>query len=61
MFKKNWKKVKKVVNIIKKLHSVLHKHSLFTTSGIILETEGSIQKIQKRELFHYKKVKKGTH
>ena len=28
--------------------------------GIILETEGSIQKIQKRALFHYKTVKKGT-
>ena len=27
---------------------------------IILETEGSVQKIQKRGLFHYKKVKKGT-
>ena len=29
-------------------------------AGIILETEGSIPKIQKRALFHYKKVKKGT-
>ena len=28
--------------------------------GIILETEGSIQKTQKRALFHYKTVKKGT-
>ena len=27
-------------------------------SGIILENEGSIQKIQKRELFHYEKVKR---
>ena len=29
-------------------------------SGVILETEGSIWKIQKRTLFHYSKVKKGT-
>ena len=29
-------------------------------SGIILETEGSIRKIQKRVFFQYKKVKKGT-
>ena len=29
-------------------------------SGIILETKCSIRKIQKRALFHYKKVKKGT-
>ena len=29
-------------------------------AGVILETEGSIQKIQKRALFHYKTVKKGT-
>ena len=29
-------------------------------TGIILETEGSVQKILKRALFHYKKVKKGT-
>ena len=27
-------------------------------TGIILETEGSVQKILKRALFHYKKVKK---
>ena len=26
----------------------------------IVETEGSVRKIQKRALFHYKKVKKGT-
>ena len=31
-----------------------------TVPGVILETEGSVQKIQKRALFHYKKVKKGT-
>ena len=30
------------------------------TTGIILETEGSVQKILKGALFHYKKVKKGT-
>ena len=29
-------------------------------SEVILETEGSIQKTQKRALFHYKTVKKGT-
>ena len=29
-------------------------------SGVILETEGSIQKTQKKSLFHYKTVKKGT-
>ena len=29
-------------------------------SGNILETEGSARKIQKRALFYYKKVKKGT-
>ena len=29
-------------------------------SGVILETEGSVRKIQKRALFQYKKVKKGT-
>ena len=29
-------------------------------TGIILETVGGVQKIQKRALFHYKKVKKGT-
>ena len=30
------------------------------TSGVILETEGSVQKIQKRALFHYEKMyKKG--
>ena len=28
--------------------------------GVISETEGSFQKIQKRALFHYKKVKKGA-
>ena len=29
-------------------------------ADIILETEGSVRKIQKRALLHYKKVKKGT-
>ena len=33
---------------------------MMSITMIILETEGSIQKIQKRVLFHYKKVKKGT-
>ena len=32
----------------------------WTNTGVILETEGSIWKIQNRALFHYKKVKKGT-
>ena len=31
-----------------------------TMTGVILETEGSVWKIQKRALFHYKTVKKGT-
>ena len=30
------------------------------STGVILETEGSVWKIQKRALFHYKKIKKGT-
>ena len=30
------------------------------TTGIILETEGSVQKILKGALFHYKRVKKCT-
>ena len=29
-------------------------------TGVILETEGSVWKIQKGALFHYKTVKKGT-
>ena len=29
-------------------------------SGVTLETEGSFRKIQKRALFHYEKVEKGT-
>ena len=29
-------------------------------TGVILETEGSIRKIQKRALFYYKTVRKGT-
>ena len=29
-------------------------------AGVVLETEGSTWKIQKRALFHYKEVKKGT-
>ena len=28
--------------------------------GVVLETEGSVRKMQKRTLFHCKKVKKGT-
>ena len=30
------------------------------TPGVILETEGSVWKIQKRVLFYYKIIKKGT-
>ena len=30
------------------------------SSGIILETEGTVQKIQQRALLHYEKVKKAT-
>ena len=33
--------------------------SSFVTSGVIVETEGSVRKMQKRALFH-NKVKKGT-
>ena len=29
-------------------------------TGVIVETKGSVHKMQKRALFHYKKVKKGT-
>ena len=29
-------------------------------AGVILETEGNVQKIQKRALFHFSKVEKGT-
>ena len=29
-------------------------------TGVISETEGSIQKIQKGAILHYRKVKKGT-
>ena len=29
-------------------------------AGVILETEGNIQKIQKKALYHYKTVKKST-
>ena len=34
--------------------------SFFILPGVILETEGSVRKVQKKALFHYKKVKKGT-
>ena len=33
---------------------------LLYSQGVILETEGSIQKLQKRTLFCHRKVKKGT-
>ena len=32
-----------------------------TSTGVILETEGSVREIQKKAIFHYKKVKKDTH
>ena len=35
-------------------------HDLLRVSGVIVETEGSVRKMQKRALFYYKKVKKGT-
>ena len=35
-------------------------HDLLRVSEVIVETEGSVRKMQKRALFHYKKVKKGT-
>ena len=37
---------------------VARKSPVSIKSGVILETEGSVQKIQKKALFHYKKVKK---
>ena len=40
-----------------------HKHCCImqiTLTGIILETEGSVWKIQKRALFPYKKIQKST-
>ena len=36
----------------------LHSKNIFALAGLILETEGSVQKIQKRALFHCKIVKK---
>ena len=36
------------MHLLKKLINV--------SSGVILETEGSVREIQKRALFHYKKV-----
>ena len=35
-------------------------HDLLRVSEVIVETEGSVQKMQKRALVYYKKVKKGT-
>ena len=35
-------------------------HDLLRVSEVIVETEGSVRKMQKRALFYYKKVKKGT-
>ena len=32
----------------------------FLAPSVILETEGRVQKVQKKAFFHYKKVKKGT-
>ena len=41
----------------------VYSESVFNTlyiAGVILETEGSVWKIQKRALFQYNTVKKGT-
>ena len=40
------------------INSIVFKY--ISQSGVIVETEGNIWKMQKRESFHYKKVKKGT-
>ena len=52
-------------NMLKIFLKMLKMYNLFSQilkdySGIILETDGSIRKIQKRAFFHYKKVKKDT-
>ena len=49
-------------NSVVKIQNFIMNHDPLsrTLSGIILKTEGNVQKIQKRALFHYKKVKKGT-
>ena len=50
-------------DILKTFDKVWHEGLLLKLSlnaGVILETEGNVQKIQKRTLFHYKKVKKST-
>ena len=38
----------------------LASRGLILTTGVIVETGGSVRKMQKRTLFHYRKVKKGT-
>ena len=40
------------------INSIVFKY--ISQSGVIVETEGNIWKMQKREPFHYKKVNKGT-
>ena len=40
------------------INSIVFKY--ISQSGVIVETEGNIWKMQKRETFHYKKVKKAT-
>ena len=35
-------------------------HDLLRVSEVIVGTEGSVRKMQKRALFYYKKVKQGT-
>ena len=42
------------------IKAYLHSSAKRALSGVILETEGSVRKIQKRALFHYKTVKTGT-
>ena len=54
------KMAKKTFFIHKTLQKTLQKFFFLLKPGLILETEGSVQNIQERALFHHKKVKKGT-
>ena len=53
MILQNWCKFKYLWQSILTAYPIAH-------PGVILETEGSVWKIEKMALFHYKKVKKGT-
>ena len=48
------------INFLKGVFSCLAQWTNQIISGVILETEGSVRKIQKKALFPCKKVKKGT-